>query len=740
MLGGAPYTLVVPPLAEMMRGRDGVVLDGVLASVLGLGAGWTGGPRGVQVLVLLALLATLGRVGWRAASGLLPDVRGASRGICAATVGLGAPTLLGTVLGHFGLLRPGFFLGGMALLLLLGALVARRRGDPPSPPEPAAPDAEPSSPAWLRVVERTLLVSVLLLLALLLLRSLRDNRYSPVGTFGFDDPSYHLSAVAVWQRSGDLRMLKFAYGDASPAFYPIGAELFAWSLLAPFGDSDFAMRWAQLPFLLGSLLAVYGIARALGVTRSGAWLAVALFWAVRELVPVTALSAGNDLSACFFTLAGVDALLLLGRRASLGRAVYAGLALGLLVGTKYIGLLFLGPLFALLLASLWAHRGAWRGRRVAVALGVVVATALLAGGYTYARNAWVTGNPVFPAPVAVAGVEVFAGWPDVSLDVRRHLPDFAIDVSHFLTRRTDLYGRAFPFTLLPAALLAPFAALLLPRRRPLRARLETAAALALPAVFFLQFLYQMHDHRTIRYFLGGIALAAVACAWLVDRTPPSVAAALSSLIAAALFPQLLSATALGATERTVWVAGLLAIGIAADKLARRRAGAGWRHLATRWAAPAAAMVAAVAALRLGAVVERYQADKLWQAPPAHATERRAAAALERLAGPAGTEVAYLGMNRPYHFFGSRLQNRVDLVPSERDLEGRFFDWDGHARWPYSGIRFWVWRENLERLGIDYVVVVLSPQVNPERRWLRRHPGLYRRVYRDGWTEIWEVRR
>ncbi|HEX9670743.1 MAG TPA: hypothetical protein VGC93_14825, partial [Thermoanaerobaculia bacterium] len=117
---------------------------------------------------------------------------------------------------------------------------------------------------------------------------------------------------------------------------------------------------------------------------------------------------------------------------------------------------------------------------------------------------------------------------------------------------------------------------------------------------------------------------------------------------------------------------------------------------------------------------------------------RAAQALESDARAAGAEIAYVGGNRPYLFFGRGLQNGVHVVPTESDLAGRFFDWGGHSRWPFSGTHYWRWRANLERLGVDYVVTVFSDQVLPERRWLRRHPELFRRIYEDGRVEIWKV--
>ena len=670
--------------------------DLAAAGLLALGAVWADAPRGVQTAVFAALLVALARAGWGVAGALLPEVGRASRLACAFCVAVALATTTATLLGHFGWLRPGAFLLAVACV----ALAARwwgTRGEGEARPAAEVESEERSPLSRSALVERALLAAVLCALALLTLRAVHDNRYAFPGSFGVDDLSYHLSAVATWHRHGDLRMLKFAVGDTSTAFYPIGAELVAWVLLAPFRDSDVAARWAQLPFLPAALAAAAALGRTLGLSRRGALLAAALFGALPRIVPFFSLSAGNDLSTAFFTVAAADALLHLGRRPAAGRAAYAGLALGLLAGTKYIGLLFCGPLLLVLAAGAAAHRREWSARKALTVLALAAGVALAAGGYTYLRNAWSIGNPVFPAPVTLAGRTLLPGWEAVTLVYRRHLPEFALDVPRFLTRRPDLLGGLFPWTLLPAALLAPAAALLLPRRRPLAARLETAAVLVLPLLFFLQFVYQMHDHRDVRYVFAGLAVAGVGCAWLLER--PGGAG--GTLLRGALLLALLAA--LG------------------ERLAPVR---GWRDLVP---------------FPLSPRVERYQDQKLGRAGPMLAAALPAARTLEARVGAAGAEVAFVGGNRPYLFFGSRLQNGVHIVPTGPGLESRFYTWGDPARWPRPG-RYRRWRANLERLGVRYVVVVLTEQAaDPERRWMRHRPEAFRRLRADPWVELWEVR-
>jgi hypothetical protein len=100
-------------------------------------------------------------------------------------------------------------------------------------------------------------------------------------------------------------------------------------------------------------------------------------------------------------------------------------------------------------------------------------------------------------------------------------------------------------------------------------------------------------------------------------------------------------------------------------------------------------------------------------------------------------VAYVGHNAPYLYFGSRLQNRVVIVPTRtRDLDRRLYTWGGTTAQPYRRGRAAVWIDNLERLGVSYVVVVRLGHEGPERLWMLRHPQRFRQVAAQGVEEVW----
>jgi hypothetical protein len=701
------------------------------AAVLVAGALIPESPRALQALVAVAMLGALGAAGDRLARWLCPDFGLLSRVVAAFSFAVALAVVPATWMGHFGVMRPPPFLIWTAAALLLSRLLPRRpQATDAGGAAGAVPLAGAAAEGWTRA-EWTLLLAAGATIALLGLKFAFHFRWTPAG-LGPDDESYHLAAMAVWHRFGDLRMIKFEMGDTSTTFYPVGSEVWSWVLLAPFRDSDVLARWAQLPFAVASIVATAAIGRRLGLPLRSALMAAILFAAIRRSFPVLAFTAGNDHSNSFFTLAAIDATLALVAQPAAGVAVYAGAALGLLLGTKYIGLLFAPAILAVLaLAGLgrrWASKPGERlPLRALAGLAVVMAVAgAVAGGYTYLRN-WVTaGNPIFPAPLSLFGHSIFPGWQGVDLESRKSAPEFQIDLWKFLLDRRDLLGALFPYTLLPAALAAPLVALW--RRRGEWRR--DALVLLLPVLFFLEFLYLMGDHRDMRYFLPGVALAAVAFAWLVEQAGPRAAAPIRILVLLVLTFHVARKLDLGANVAVVVPLAFIALGWLAVRHAPRLAAILARPAPRQWLAVGAAAVVVLAALPLGAMVTKFQEEKLFERPPA--------LALERMAGPGGAAVAYVGLNKPYPFFGSRLQNDVRIVPRQGELDDQYYQWGGTVEFPYEGDDYVRWRRRLDALGAGFVVVHRSPSENPEREWMAGRPRAFRLEFFDTETEVWRV--
>ncbi len=713
------------------------ILPFLTAAILLAGAAWPG-PRAFQVVVFAAMIAALWGTGSRIARWLVPDWEWLSHAVAAFAFAVAVAVVPATWMGHFGVMRAGLFLAWTAAAYFAAAIKdtqdakdikdgkhvfprasLRSLASLASFPPPLAAKSGPPSPtppgsSLLERVETALLISAGAAISLVGLRDVFRLRFAPAGPYGFDDISYHLGAVATWIRHGDLRMMRFSVGDASTPFYPVLGEVSSWVLFAPFRDSDVVARWTQIPFGLFSILAVAAIARRLGLSYRLSALAAILFASLHRVLPMLMLSAGNDHSASFFTLAAVDAGLALVRRPRAGAAVATGAALGLLLATKYIGVLY-APAVLLVLGLTWLVERRKQTRAAAGLLGILIAALAVTAGYTYLRNAVTTGNPIFPAPDPLFGIEIFPGWESADITNRDDAPEFKINVWHFLTQRKDLFGPFFPFILLPAALMAPLAALW-------RKKWPAALVFSLPILFFLEFLFLMHDHRDLRYFVPAIALAAVAFAWLIDWAGPNTLP-LRILLLALVTYQAARRLEMNDPREALLTLALFGLGAL---VARGRA----PSLRWRWAVAAVAAAVLAAAWPLGWLVETYQEVKL--------VEKPAAFAMDSLAGPDGARIAYVGLNQPYLYFGRRIQSDVQIVPRNWELDAQYYSWGSPLTEPFVPDTYRKWRRILERLGIQWVVVARTPWADPERYWIGQRSEDFRLAYQDLDTEIWRV--
>src|SRR5262249_41754271 len=117
----------------------------ILAAALLAAGGAVGAssPRGLDALVFFALLGALGGIGWRVARGLLeggPEEEGPlSVAVAAFTVAVAVGALPAILLGHFGGLRPSYYLFGIAGIALVTAVLPWRGA-----PLLASPRSQPS--------------------------------------------------------------------------------------------------------------------------------------------------------------------------------------------------------------------------------------------------------------------------------------------------------------------------------------------------------------------------------------------------------------------------------------------------------------------------------------------------------------------------------------------------------------------------------------------------------------------
>jgi len=533
----------------------------------------------------------------------------------------------------------------------------------------------------------------------------------------FDALTYHLARAATWVRHGDLTA--FAAPDAWRycARYPdAGDSLWAWALLP--GSSDAMVPLASAATWAATLAGGYVAARALGGTRRSS---IATALCVGTLPPVL-----QAMTAAYVDLPAL-ALLLLGIGLAGRHAALAVLALALAAATRAAGL----PWLAIGLAALARPRNA---------VACVAAAAIALPTYL---DTWIaTGNPLYPLPLSVAGVEVFAGSPEF-------LAVHSGAATGMEASAWTVLAALFVPTGLPHLNLGPSMPLLaglgiagaLGAWRPGR-RAAVAIAVAGAAV-------------TVAAQLSGEVRGFLVVPWWLDKVGRFLLPAAAALIvlAAPLDGRI------AAGIRVVAIGTGLALGLplgwsGADVPGVLLAAACLVPAAVlvaigparRWV-PAAVVVAlaVVPAIRSASRYPTWAAaarGDAWDLHPASRSSLSAWPSWQALDGPEGRRVAltagFDGVGHNWYtwpWFGSRLQNDVFHVPATRGGEIPDYAFSD-ATAPKLDRDAWI--ERLLATRAD-VLVALDPPP-PERAWAESMPEVFRPLAEGPWGRAWSVDR
>jgi len=278
------------------------------------------------------------------------------------------------------------------VLALTAVLVRRRWGPRPSDPEPCAPVGL-GWPGWVLVTASLAALAPLVTSTLF------------IPPTNWDSMSYHLYLPARWIQAGRVFTVPTPFGPEFLAYFPFNAEMLWCWLMLPL-EGDLLVRVGQVPLLLLAVAGVYGLGRQIGAAPRHACLgAVMASWTF--LGKVQSATSNNDVATAAAFVLAVYFVLAYARCRTVRGALWAGLGLGLFLGTKVSSLVFL-PLVVLPML-VWAVRQACPWSRRLAHLAVYAIAAVAAGGFWYVHNWVLTGNPLFPAHVSVLGWDVFWG-------------------------------------------------------------------------------------------------------------------------------------------------------------------------------------------------------------------------------------------------------------------------------------------------------------------------------------------
>ena len=331
-----------------------------------------------------------------------------------------------------------------------------------------------------------------------------------VAPFPGDALMYHLPLIAAYAHTARVVVpaLGRYWNTDVYAYFPGNAYLlYQWWVL-PFGN-EALINLVQLPYAAATALATFVLARRFGAGRTASAWGALLFLAI-PIVINQSCTPLVDVTITFQCIAGLAFLLATPLTAA--HVAMAAIAWGAAPGTKLIALVFV-PSVAVCLALHLARRPtAPVGGRRLLGTGIALAGgAALLSGYWFARNAVLTGSPLFPAsirgnnPVAWTNV-IFYGPILPLLDFTAYPP------MYFYNYETGA-GPQFIALALPSALaLAAWA---------VRQRRHGLAMLALlPLAHYAFWLVNVStEWQTLfRYVLPTIPIGLAAASWFIART------------------------------------------------------------------------------------------------------------------------------------------------------------------------------------------------------------------------------
>jgi len=258
--------------------------------------------------------------------------------------------------------------------------------------------------AWQKLLEKRTLLAVIPGACAFLLVYLYAASRPPMG---FDSIYYHLTLAAHAIQNHNFSITFFPPYFDMFAYFPENGEMFSlWMML--WCGGDFLLPYINIPFLLLLAASIYALARRGGLGRASG-LALTSMLLTTPVIFMIVTEAYVELPFwAFFVSALLFGILSVERQSTVLFMLAVGLA-SLMAGTKTLGI----PIFVLLLLFIISfdalHNRKHSARGILKKLGISMLGFLLLGSVFYIRNWIVTGNPLFPYPIHIFGVQVFRG-------------------------------------------------------------------------------------------------------------------------------------------------------------------------------------------------------------------------------------------------------------------------------------------------------------------------------------------
>lgn len=559
--------------------------------------------------------------------------------------------------------------------------------------------------------------------------------------FGWDSLNYHFTFAVEWLKNGNLMTPPVVFDDPSPPYYPLNGSLFYLWLMMPL-RSVFVADLGQLPFFVVAVVAVYALGRKMDLAPYYSLIAALLFALIPNFFKQLQIAYVDVMVAALF-LAGLNFLCALSESPGLPAAILSGISLGLLIGTKTTAL----P-SALLLCCFCAAICLKKPKGLRY-VGIVVLGIVCLGGFSYLRNLFETGNPLYPFDFRVAGIPVFTGVMDRAT-YAAHFTSADYHLGKMLFRE-GLGGQTllfvFPFAVcgLPLALM----------RAPQRLNLREGFVLVLPLLLYLIFRLVIPLGNT-RYLYPALGVGMVAGFMSLRRlaVSPKVIDVLMVLCTCASMAELAKRQ-----ELVFSLIGTLVVFVAVMLVRRRLVALTFDNL-RRFLFGALIVIVGALILLEGDYVKnefpRYKKMVKYSGFWPEATQ-----AWEWLnRRTTGATIAYAGRPVPFPLYGSRFKNNVYYVSvnTVEPLQLHYFK-QGRYRWGadflelqrnleapenYRGhADYTVWQKNLTQRNVDYLFIYSLHQTKEiifpiEEEWARAHPLQFVPVYANATVRIYKL--
>ena len=548
-----------------------------------------------------------------------------------------------------------------------------------------------------------------------------------------NDPlTYHLPAAVEWLQSGRIGLYETWFYNPANTYSPLAGSAFAAWWMAPM-HSEVLARFVQAPAVLLLLVAMIQFVRALGVSTTVAALIATAAVTSRPFIS-QAILAKDDLFVAAFFACTCAALTRVKLTDALG-PWRLGLALGMLLATKYTALLGL-PLLVLAIDA--PARAGWRARDYVLA--AICAFALAEPWYL--RNTMLTGNPLYP--IQIPGFE--------GMFATRRSDELASMSGLLKTFVTGYYSTTKPAAVM--LVLCWLGALATSARLLLRTPLVRLCVLGPPVAFAL--FVALSPYAEVRFVLPGLLLM-FACAGVLAyaRKSPGTAAVIGMLV-------LIAGAGTGFVPRGLYEAMPTTAAVTGGVLLLA---IGLYHLPDPARPRVAAVVAVVLIAVVGCVVYVHF-DGFLRAPSGYVETRTKAwentgygklseawQYIDSNAAPDAT-VAYTNTHYTFPLYGFGLSRRVVYVPTRagiahvHDLPASQRPLSGEEVVPYVAAQLTAdpdrttWTNNLAKLKPDYLLVVKSGagagNIVPETAFATQEPRRFQQVFANDAAVVYRI--